>query len=139
VTATDAALKRYPGSILVCILWHQGESDVPLTPAPAYEAKLDLVIDDLRERYGTAVPFLLGQMVPEEMEDSGRDYAGINAVHVETPTRRPRCAFVPGPRGSINGGTDRHYSAAGQRELGRRMWDAYRAMCVDELAQYGVR
>jgi Carbohydrate esterase, sialic acid-specific acetylesterase len=139
VTAIDTALARHPGGRVVAVLWHQGETDVPLTPAPVYQAKLDLVIDDLRHRYGAELPFLLGQMVPEEMERSGKDYAAIDAVHAATPGRRPMCAFVEGPRGSINGGSDRHYNAAGQRELGRRLWDAYRKMCDHELAQYGVR
>jgi hypothetical protein len=137
--AIDAVLDRYPGSRVQAVLWHQGETDVPLTPASVYAAKLDSLIDDLRHRYGADLPFLLGQMVPEEMEQSHKDYSGIDAVHADTPRRRPRTAFVPGPRSSINGGTDRHYNAAGQRELGRRMWQAYREMCVDELAGYRVR
>jgi hypothetical protein len=139
VKAIDTVLARYPGSRIAAILWHQGETDVPLTPAPAYAAKLDSLIDDLRDRYGADLPFLLGQMVPEEMEQSHKDYSAINAVHADTPGRRVRTAFVPGPRSSINSGTDRHYNAAGQRELGRRLWDTYRTMCVDELAEYGVR
>jgi Carbohydrate esterase, sialic acid-specific acetylesterase len=139
VKAIDTVLARYPGSQLAAILWHQGETDVPLTPGPVYAAHLDSLIDDLRDRYGSEVPFLLGQMTPEEMEQNYGAYSTIDAVHADTPNRRPRTAFVPGPKFSINGGTDRHYNAAGQRELGQRMWDTYRAMCIDELVKYGVR
>ena len=139
IAAIDAALARYPGSAVAAILWHQGETDVPLMAAPDYQIKLDSVIDDLRRRYGAELPFLVGQMVGEEMELSGKDYAPINAVHADTPNRRSRTAFIPGARSSINGGTDRHYNAAGQREMGRAMWLAYRAMAVNELAAYGAQ
>jgi hypothetical protein len=138
VAAIDAALARYPGSRVAAVLWHQGETDVPLTPGPVYQTKLDSLIDDLRDRYGKDLPFVLGGMVPEEMEQSGKDYSAINAVHADTPNRRHRTAFIAGPRSSINGGVDRHYNAAGQRELGRAMWQAYRSMCADDLAGYAV-
>ncbi|GAC1405466.1 MAG: sialate O-acetylesterase [Mycobacterium sp.] len=139
VAAIDAALDRYPGSRVATILWHQGETDVPLMDASVYQTKFDSLIDDLRRRYGADLPFLVGQMVGEEMESSGKDYAPIDAVHADTPNRRPRTAFVPGARESINGGTDRHYNAAGQREMGRAMWLAYRAIAVDDLADYGAK
>ena len=136
VAAIDAALARYPGSEIAAILWHQGETDVPLMSASVYQTKLDSVIDDLRGRYDADLPFLVGQMVAEEMELSGKNYGPINAVHADTPNRRPRTAFIPGARTSINGGTDRHYNAAGQREMGRDMWRAYRTIAVDDLAGY---
>lgn len=139
VAAIDAAVDRYPGSRVAAILWHQGETDVPLMSAPVYQTKLDSVIDDLRSRYGADLPFLVGQMVAEEMELSGKNYAPIDAVHADTPNRRPRTAFIPGARTAINGGTDRHYNAAGQREMGRAMWLAYRTIAVDDLADYDAK
>lgn len=139
VAAIDAALARYPGSEVAAILWHQGETDVPLMSASVYQTKLDSVIDDLRGRYDADLPFLVGQMVAEEMELSGKNYAPINAVHADTPNRRPSTAFIPGARTSINGGTDRHYNAAGQREMGRDMWLAYRSIAVDDLAGYDAK
>jgi hypothetical protein len=105
--------------------------------APTYQCKLDSVIDDLRVRYGAQVPFLLGQMSPEEMELSGKDYPPIDAVHADTPNRRIRTAFVPGKRGCINGGVDRHYNAAGIRWMGTGMWAAYQGMCGDDIAVHG--
>lgn len=137
IDAIDAALDRHPGSEIAAILWHQGETDVPLMSAPKYQEKLDTMIDALRKRYGADTPVILGQMVPEEMELSGKDYAPIDAVHQDTPNRCPRTAFAPGPRSAINGDDDRHYSAAGLRELGNRLWLAYAEMCPDDLARYG--
>jgi carbohydrate esterase-like sialic acid-specific acetylesterase len=139
VQALDAALAEYPGSQVVAILWHQGETDVPLTPGPAYQRRLDALIQDLRDRYGAGVPVLVGQMVPEEMERSEKDYSAIDAIHADTANRVPRAAFIEGPRDAYNSETDRHYSAEGQRALGRAMWSAYRAMCGDELAEFGTR
>jgi hypothetical protein len=107
--------------------------------APVYQTKLDSVIDDLRDRYGADLPFVLGQMVAEEMELSGKNYAPIDAVHSDTPNRHPRTAFVPGAKSAINGGRDRHYNAAGQREMGLGMWRAYTKIAVDDLAGYGTK
>jgi len=136
VAAIDQAMVTYPGSTIAAVLWHQGETDVPLMAAQIYEKKIDRLVDDLRGRFGEDLPFLLGQMVPEEMELSHKDYSAINAVHADTPNRRLRTAFIQGPRDCINGGEDRHYNAAGQRELGRRMWMTYREMCADRLMGY---
>jgi len=136
VNAIDAALDRHPGSTVATILWHQGETDVPLMSPAVYQEKLDTLIDALRGCYGPDTPVVLGQMVPEEMELSGKPYAGINAVHEDTPNRRHRTGFVQGPRSSFNSDADRHYSAAGLRELGERMWLAYSAMCPDALNQF---
>jgi hypothetical protein len=138
VNAIDAALDRHPGSEVVTVLWHQGETDVPLMSPAVYQEKLDALIDALRGRYGPDTPVVLGQMVPEEMELSGKPYAGINTVHEDTPNRRSLTAFVQGPRSSFNSDADRHYSAAGLRELGARMWLAYREMCPDALRQFRV-
>jgi hypothetical protein len=126
VRAIDDALARYPGSQVVAVLWHQGETDVPLTSGSDYQIKLDGLICDLRSRYGANIPVLLGQMGPEEMERSSKDYSAINAVHADTPARVPRTAFIEGPRAAYNSETDRHYNAEGQRALGSAMWSAYR-------------
>ena len=76
---------RLVRSAVVAILWHQGETDVPLMAAPVYQTKFDSLIDHLRGRYGADLPFLVGQMVAEEMELSGKDYGvfrfvGVSAV-----------------------------------------------------------
>lgn len=113
------------GNELAVVLWHQGESDVPLTPGPVYAEKLDSVIDTLRGEFGN-VPFVVGQMVPDEIASGHPDYPVIDAVHRDTPNRRDRVIFVPGPGGMYNSETEKiHYNAAGQRELGARMWKQY--------------
>lgn len=136
VRSIDAALAQNPGSTVAVVLWHQGESDVPLTPAPVYQRKLDALFDDLRVRYGAETPIILGGMVPEEMELSGKDYTPINAVHKDTPNRLSRTAFVPGNRDAFNSLVDRHYNAEGIRALGRDMWSAYQRLDAAALREY---
>ncbi len=127
VAAIDAALAVVPGSRVAVVLWHQGESDVPLTPGPVYAAKLDELVGALRGRYGADLPIVIGQMVPEEIESGHPDYPVIDAVHADTPRRRRGTVFVPGPRDCYNNHSEKiHYNAAGQRLLGRAMWLAYR-------------
>ncbi|SDU61225.1 sialate O-acetylesterase [Gordonia westfalica] len=113
------------GSRLAAILWHQGESDVPLTPPDVYRDRLDALIIGLRDNFGE-VPFILGQMVPEEIATGHPKYPDIAAVHATTPDRHSACAHVPGPDGMHNPGETIHYNSAGQRELGRAMFEAYR-------------
>jgi hypothetical protein len=128
MTRIRSGLNIVPGNELAAVLWHQGESDVPLLTGPAYAEKLDLLIDSVRAEFGE-VPFVLGQMVPEEIEEGHANYPVIDAVHADTPRRRGSVAYVPGPRNQYNGATEKiHYNAAGQRELGRRMWDAFAGM-----------
>lgn len=113
------------GAHLAAILWHQGESDVPLTPPDVYRDRLDALITGLRGCFGE-VPFILGQMVPEEIVTGHPKYPSIAAVHATTPDRHAVCAHVPGPEGMHNPGETIHYNAAGQRVLGRAMFEAYR-------------
>lgn len=138
VSAIDAARAKYPESEVAVVLWHQGETDVPLTSGPVYQAKLDSLIADLRARYGADLPFLLGGMAPEEMELSGRDYPKIHAVHVDTPNRITGTAFIPGRRNCINSEADRHYNGEGLRQMGADMWMKYRELSADRLGRYAA-
>ncbi|GGF22852.1 sialate O-acetylesterase [Williamsia phyllosphaerae] len=122
----DSALE-FSGQPLSAILWHQGESDGPLTPADEYQAQFDLLIASLRVRYGP-VPFILGQLSPEYMRHGPPKLAGIDAVHRDTPNRHPHARFVPSPDGMLNGGEDPHFNAEAGREIGRRMYAAYAEM-----------
>ncbi|MBY4011831.1 sialate O-acetylesterase [Rhodococcus fascians] len=128
MTRIRSGLNIVPGNELAAVLWHQGESDVPLLTGPTYAEKLDLLIDTVRAEFGE-VPFVMGQMVPEEIQGGHANYPVIDAVHADTPRRRASVAYVPGPRDLYNTETEKiHYNAAGQRELGRRMWDAFVGM-----------
>ncbi|OZE89996.1 hypothetical protein CH298_13520 [Rhodococcoides fascians] len=117
-----------PNTTLTAVLWHQGESDVPHMDGAQYSDALDALVHALRERFG-AVPFLVGQMSPDRMAEGHANYPVINAVHASIAERHALSSFVEGPVGLFNSDEEKiHYSAAGQRELGTRMWNAYRKL-----------
>ncbi|WP_328858771.1 sialate O-acetylesterase [Williamsia herbipolensis] len=129
----DSALK-FSGQPLSGILWHQGESDGPLTPAELYQEQFDLLIATLRVRYGP-VPFILGGLSPEYMRFGPPKLAGIDAVHKDTPNRHPNARFVEPPDGMLNGSPgvpgvaeDPHFTAEAGRIIGRRMFSTYQEM-----------
>lgn len=115
------------GNRLVAVLWHQGESDFGKLTTEQYAALLDSVINDLRAQFPT-VPFLVGQPVPEWIEDQGADGAAIDLALRETPQREPLTAYVLGPTGMHNKVGMMHYNAAGQRELGGRYFAAFESL-----------
>lgn len=126
-----AALAAHPGSDLRGILWHQGESDVRHLGQDEYAVKLDALIAGFRNEFGP-VPFILGQMNPDRMAEASAELPGyplIDAAHRDTPSRVPLARFVDGPAGMFNSADDKlHYSAEGQREMGRRYYDQYRRL-----------
>lgn len=50
VRAIDNALANFPGSEVVAVLWHQGETGVPLMSGSDYQSTFDRLIGDLRRR-----------------------------------------------------------------------------------------
>lgn len=128
-----SALSVHPGSQLQCILWHQGEADVRHLSENEYATRLDALISGFRTQFGE-VPFIVGQMNPDRMAEASDElpgYPGIDAAHRGTPERNPLTGFVAGPSGMFNSADDKlHYSAAGQRELGRRYYAEYRRLAL---------
>ncbi|MCZ9884166.1 sialate O-acetylesterase [Arthrobacter sp. B2a2-09] len=126
-----SALSAHPGSELRAILWHQGEADVWHLGQHEYAVKLDALITGFRDEFGTA-PFILGQMSPDRMAEASELFPGyprIDAAQRDTPTRVPLTAFVEAPHGLFNSPEDKlHFSAEGQRELGRRYYKEYRRL-----------
>lgn len=117
------------GSQLVAILWVQGESDaVDGRTGAEYEAVLDDLIAGYRAAIPGAsqVPFIIGQMVPDYLNAPRLE---IDAVQAATPGRVAWTGYAPGPFGLVQGDGN-HYSAAGHRELGRRMFEAYQRTMV---------
>lgn len=120
IAQATAALAAAPNARLVGALWVQGEADINL-PAATYRTFLESLIDGLRDRLGLpALPFVIGSMVPEYVAGST---GAIDGVHRATPSRKPYTAFVQGPAGYLYAGDGLgvHYTAAGQREQGRRL------------------
>lgn len=130
---TAALAAAGPNARLVGVLWHQGEGDsASTTEANAYAGHLDALIDGLRATFGANMLFVLGQMSIDRMNEhvamlgAASGYPIVNAAHIDTPRRKVRTGFAYGPVGLYNAENEKiHYSAAGQRILGRRYFDAY--------------
>jgi hypothetical protein len=112
---------------VVAFLWIQGEyeSTVSMTQS-AYAALLDPMIAGFRSSItgAGATPFVVGSMVPEWRNAPNGSSVAINAAHAATPSRVPNTFYVDGPTGMNEGSGGIHYTAEGQREMGRRMCDA---------------
>lgn len=132
ITRVNWVLEHYKGSNLKAILWQQGERDVA---NKTYQPQLDNMIISFRadvhgdfEQY----PFLAGGMVPYWVrQDSARQH--LQDIIKTIPTRITKTAYVDPefpfviskPNDTLD---DIHYNAAGQRELGRRYFRAYKLL-----------
>lgn len=118
--AAAALTAAGPNSRIVAALWAQGEADINV-PATTYRSYFESLIDGLRSRLNLPnLPFVIGSMAPEYIAASN---GAIDGVHQATPTRKPYTAYVLGPTGYLYSGDGLgvHYTAAGQREQGRRL------------------
>lgn len=120
-----SALDANEGNRLAGILWLQGESDTSHMSGDEYKAHLTALVKGLRAEFGD-VPFLAGQMSQNWIAENPAQREPINKVHQSLPSTLPNAVFVPGPSGLHNQGDPIHYSAEGQRELGKRFWEAFR-------------
>lgn len=134
VARTNAAIAALPHTRLAAMLWLQGESDaVSKISNERYTARLDLLIAALRANITAAaeVPFLIASMLdiwrlqPELASNNTVTVAEVDEIHqahITTPYRVPLCAYVEGTTGPAARSADFiHYSAAGQRENGKRL------------------
>lgn len=119
IAQTNAALAAAgTGARIVAVLWVQGEQDAGNNvPAATYQPLLDALIGGLRRDLAAPnLPFIVGSMVPETYGSTP-----IAAVHAGTPTRVRYTAYVQPPTGYARTDQTLHYTAAGQRVIGRLM------------------
>lgn len=123
VTQTNAALAESSNNRIVAILWLQGESDATYLNQAQYAAKLDALIAYFRANItgATNVPFILGQMVPEQTVNTG--YPAVNLAHIDTPNRVVRTGFWYGTSGK-RASNPIHYNNEGQRLNGYKILPA---------------
>lgn len=132
VSRINYVFKKYPKSNLKAILWHQGEKDVNYKN---YQKDLDtLIVQFRRDIIGAnkTTPFILGGMVPYWVELKPERKKQQNIIK-ETVNRIPATAYVdpylPQKIQKPNNNQDTvHYNADGQREMGKRYFEAYKNM-----------
>ncbi|MEZ2373132.1 sialate O-acetylesterase [Arthrobacter sp. RCC_34] len=125
ISQTDAAIaaaqNQWPGATVRVdgIFWVQGEQDgFNNVTADAYQTDLEALINGLRAKYGSTVPFVMGQMLRAYFTTGTT--AQINWAHTRVATKLPRIGFALSP--TEQNGDNVHYSAAGQRKLGAAMY-----------------
>lgn len=126
VALAQAALAAAgPNSRIVAALWVQGETDGGLAVDTAtYQTDLDALISGLRTDLGIPdLPFIIGQMVPEYLGNGTEQL--INLAHLGESARLPRVRVGAGVY-AANKTDHLHYTGAGQRILGRNLFNAYR-------------
>jgi len=120
-------LDKFPNSKIKLMLWHQGESDVGNSN---YSILLDSLINDIRKDLGdNNLPFILGGMVPAWVNNNTARMEQQNIIK-NTPLRVKNTAYADPEIPFIiekkdNSFDQIHYSAEGQRELGKRYFTAY--------------
>lgn len=132
VYRANEIFKRYPQSKLMAILWCQGERDVD---NPKFETSLDSMIAGMRKDIagaGNKTPFIMGGMVPFWVEREEKRMKQQERLK-NTPNRMPFVAYVdPYEPFRIekrsNTIDEYHYNAEGQREMGKRFFEAYKLM-----------
>lgn len=133
VERANAAMATHPKNRFAGILWHQGEDDVRFWGSqPArYAAALDAAIYGFRARIAGAAsaPMILGKftdswgLVDTTFNAAGETTAAkanIMQAIDETPRRVPFTAVASSTGLASPPGDPIHFSAAGQREHGRR-------------------
>ena len=127
-------MEKYPGSKLKGFLWHQGESDMKW--GRYYGSLLDNMIGHMRRdiagAQGDSIPFIAGGLVPY-WTDQFTQRKIIDSVISETTTRLPFIGYassrLPFKISKADNEKDIiHFDAVGQRELGKRYFDAYKKL-----------
>eukprot|EP00903_Cladosiphon_okamuranus_P015191 g14044.t1 len=129
VTRLEAALASNEGTKGNCvgaILWHQGEKDAELSvDQDAYESSWIDMISELRSRIPAAseAPVILGEFTEKQVEKHPDKYKPILAAIRAIPDAVSTTAVASSDGLKTNSGDDVHFSAAAQREYGRRYFD----------------
>ncbi|MGQ8870060.1 sialate O-acetylesterase [Myroides sp. TSA_177.3] len=123
-------LDNIHGSRLVAILWHHGEANVGWAP---YQETLDTMIADMRsdihQQNVEEVPFVLGGMVPYWVSRNPKR-GEQQAIIKDTPNRVNNTRYADPEFPTVidkpnNGYDEIHFDAAGQREMGKRYFNAF--------------
>lgn len=107
---------------VVAVLWHQGEADS--AHPERYEAKLRRLVGILRTELGTpSLPVVFGEIAHWNWTRRAEGTAPFNAMLRRLRIPHTACVSAEGLE-PMKDETDPHFSAASQRELGRRYAEA---------------
>ena len=115
-------------SNLVAILWHQGESDCPLSRYKEYGKKLKVVLDSFRERLGENIPIIIGEIgyfTKNYFAKENRNHTSINKALKEYAQNTPNCAIVSA-KGLKDKGDNLHFNTSSLMTFGTRYYKAFK-------------
>ena len=98
---------------IIGMLWHQGESDATVAQAGNYESNLTDFISDVRTRYGSNLPFLIGEI---RRINANSDI--VADAQVAVAGADPFAEFIPA--NDLTFKDSLHFDMAGQVALGER-------------------
>ncbi len=134
ITRARFILEKFPKSKIKLILWHQGESDVG---SQNYDELIDNFIKNIRkDLHKENLPFIVGGMVPYWVKQNN-DRIHLQDIIKKTPYRVENTAYADPETPFViekddNSFDEIHYSAEGQRELGKRYFNAYLNLIKNE-------
>lgn len=117
------AAARPVGGTLRGALWLQGEADATAERLPAYAAKLNQLVDNLRADLSAPELIFVASTIGE-MRAGGRQ-PDMNRLLLALPTQRPRTACVDARDLTTHIGDFVHFDTAAQEEIGRRFATEY--------------
>lgn len=119
-------------SVLMGILWHQGEADCINGGYTQYESRCSHVLNSMRRDLGQpGMPVLVGGLgdflVNCQLNLKLRNYVHVNAALRALAENQENMGFVSAENLGANA-DNLHFSARAQREFGRRYYEAYCAL-----------
>ena len=130
VERANYVFQHYPKSSLIAILWHQGEKDANYKK---YQNALDTFIVQIRSDIKAAnqnTPFILGGMVPywtDLKESRKKQQVCIRNTTKRLPNIGYADPYLPTRIQKQDNNQDTvHFNAAGQREMAKRYFEAYK-------------
>lgn len=117
---------------LKVFLWHQGEREARYNATYQFHySNLTNLITDIRERFGSNLPFIAGNFVPEWISENNEICEPIISAMRDVCSRIKNAGFVETENllsnSQKNGGGDKlHFSRESLHELGIRYFEAYK-------------
>ena len=121
-------------SVIVGILWHQGESDCYDHLSGTYQERFEPILHALRERLNLPdVPFLvggLGDYLTEYSDSTRANYQIVNKALVKISEENHAVGFVSA-EGLTSNPDNLHFNAKSLHEFGLRYFESYEEMAAD--------
>lgn len=125
--AVRAAREAMKYGEIVCVLWHQGETDAH-RGTRSYKEDLCTVIANFRRDLNlNGVPFLLGELGDFYEENIQKNVPGINGIMHEL-SEELELVRVASSAGLVHRGDRLHFNARSARELGRRYFELFESV-----------